>query len=87
MGMSFAEISLEELEKARELLVSRIHSMFNDDYKRFLVSFKQGNPDWDLLDLGNVKELPAVLWKMYNLNQMSAPVRKTAIEKLEKILL
>jgi len=48
--------------------------------------FKQGNPDWGLLGLDGVSKLPAVQWKLYNLNQMSASRRKTAVEKLEKIL-
>ena len=86
IGMSFVEISLEELEQTRELLVTRIHSMLNDEYKRFLMLFKQGNPDWGLLGLDGVSKLPAVQWKLYNLNQMSASRRKMAVEKLEKIL-
>ena len=85
-GMSFVEISLKELEQTRELLVTRIHSMLNDEYKKFLMLFKQGNPDWGLLGLDGVSKLPAVQWKLYNLNQMSASRRKMAVEKLEKIL-
>ena len=85
-GMSFVKISLEELKRTRELLVTRIHSMLTDDDKKFLMSFKYGNPDWGLLGLNGVSKLPAVRWKMYNLNQMSMSRRKTAIEKLEKIL-
>lgn len=85
-GMSFVEISLEELEQTRGVLVSRIHSMLNDKYKRFLISFKQGNPDWGLIGLDSISKLPAVQWKLYNLNQMNASRRKIAIEKLEKIL-
>jgi len=46
----------------------------------------KGNPDWGLLGLDGVSKLPAVQWKQYNLNQMSASRRKAAIEKLEKIL-
>lgn len=85
-GMSFVEISLKELEQTRELLVTRMHSMLNDEYKKFLMLFKQGNPDWRLLGLDGVSKLPAVQWKLYNLNQMSASHRKMAVEKLEKIL-
>ena len=86
IGMSFVEISVKELEQTRELLVTKIHSMLTDDDKKFLISLKQGNPDWGLLGLDGVSNLPAVKWKMYNLNQMSVPRRKMAVEKLEKVL-
>ena len=86
IGMSFVEISVKELEQTRELLVTKIHSMLTDDDKKFLISLKQGNPDWGLLGLDGVSNLPAVKWKMYNLNQMSVSRRKAAVEKLEKVL-
>ena len=84
--MTIVSVQLKDLIETREKLFRVVLENLTDDNKKFLMSFKRGNPDWELLGLDNVSRLPAVQWKLYNLNQMSMSRRKTAIEKLEKIL-
>lgn len=85
-GMTFDVVSLEDLKKARERLISSVHSKLEENDKNFLLSFKQGSPQWNLLGLEDIEKLPAVLWKIHNLKQMNPDVRRAAIEKLEKVL-
>ena len=85
-GMSSLSVSLEYLLKTRERLKFEINERLNDRYKEFLMSFKYGNPKWDLLNLPNVENFPAIKWKQYNLDKMSKVKRETAIRKLEKVL-
>lgn len=35
--------------------------------KSFLVSFEQGQPDWDSFDFGYFQEYPSIQWKLLNL--------------------
>jgi|TARA_R100000455_G_C6271837_1_gene128289 hypothetical protein len=35
--------------------------------KEFLLSFKSSNPDWGLIDISHLKELPGVKWKLQNI--------------------
>jgi len=86
VGMTSEGVSLAELEKARESLVSKICQEITDDEKDFLVSFKRGEPDWALLALEGVELLPAVRWKQINLNRMSLAKRQEAVCKLEQVL-
>ncbi|MDO8603504.1 MAG: nucleotidyl transferase AbiEii/AbiGii toxin family protein [Candidatus Omnitrophota bacterium] len=79
-------VQLSDLIETREKLFRTVLENLTNDDKKFLISFKQGNPDWGLLGLDDASKLPAVQWKLYNLNQMSAFLRKAAVEKLEKIL-
>jgi len=46
-----------------------------DRHRRFLISIKRGEPDWTLLDLPDVKDLPAVRWKLENLSKLSSEKR------------
>ena len=85
-GMTFIDVELKDLIKTRDMLISSVNSMMEDKYKKFLISFKQGEPEWDILGLNNIHELPAVLWKLHNLKQMNSSRRKKAVEKLEKVL-
>ena len=54
------------------------------DHRKLLMSFKRGEPDWSLLGLPDVADLPAVKWRLENLAK--APDREAQIAKLEKVL-
>ncbi|QLG10686.1 hypothetical protein HLB42_07825 [Deinococcus sp. D7000] len=45
-----------------------------------------GEPDWGLLPLQGVAELPVVRWKLQNIAQMDADKRRAAVNKLEAAL-
>ena len=79
-------VSLAELESTREMLVEQLLRNLTADEKTFLISFKKGEPDWNLLGLKDIEQLPAVRWKQLNLDKMSVGNRKKAVEKLKGIL-
>jgi predicted nucleotidyltransferase component of viral defense system len=85
-GITFVKISLRELEEARESLVREIQKRLTDEEKKFIISVKKGNPEWDLLGLRSVDLLPAVHWKLVNISKMDRKKHKTAIDKLEQCL-
>jgi hypothetical protein len=59
-GMVHDPVTLDELLKAREDLIAGIVGNMPEQHKHFLVSVKRGEPDWALLNLPGVKDLPAV---------------------------
>ena len=71
VGMEFKETTLNELEATRLQLVKNINNMITDKQKQFLLSFKSLQPDWSLLDTGDVSHLPAIQWKLLNLERMN----------------
>ena len=89
MQMAQVEVPLEQLEEARENLIHQIHIDMTENEKKFLLSFKNKAPDWNLLEMDNVEviaNLPSVRWKMINLEQMPVQKHKEAVEKLQNIL-
>ncbi len=87
--MAEVDVPLKQLEDARETLIRQINENMTANEKKFLLSFKNRNPDWNLLEMENVKviaNLPSVRWKMINLQQMQPQKHKDAIEKLKSIL-
>ncbi len=79
-------IELVELLGIRERLFTEIGGILTDTERQFLLSFKSMNPDWDLLGLPGIEELPAVKWKLLNLKKMSRNKHLEAMRKLEKTL-
>lgn len=85
-GMTEEDLPQEALEAAREELIALLHQGLTEDECGFLLSFKNNKPDWSLLGLEGVDQLPAVRWKQINLGKMSAPIHHKAVAKLEALL-
>jgi predicted nucleotidyltransferase component of viral defense system len=85
-GMAVKETSLETLEKTRKTFIQKINNKLTDKQKQFLLSFKAMQPDWQLLDAGDVSHLPAVQWKLLNIKKMSPKKHRLAMAKLEAVL-
>jgi predicted nucleotidyltransferase component of viral defense system len=85
-GMVEQPVSLDDLLKAREDLISEIVGKMPVEHKRFLVSVKRGEPDWSLLGLPGAKDLPAVRWKLENLAKLPADKRAQLLKGLNDAL-
>ncbi len=69
-GMTRYPVTLEELLDARELLIRDIQSRFGEKTKRFLLDLHDGKPDFDTINLPQAANLPAVRWKLINLERL-----------------
>lgn len=89
MQMAQVDVPLEQLEEARENLIHQINSQMTENERKFLLSFKNKMPDWNLLEMENIEviaKLPSVQWKMINLKQMPTQKHKEAFDKLKNVL-
>jgi len=85
-GMTDTPVPLEELVAAREAIISEITDNMPDDHRRFLLSFERGEPEWDLLGLAHVPDLPAVRWRQLNLDKLDTQARSKLVSDLEEKL-
>lgn len=85
-GMTIEKISYEDILEARARLVSLLKSSLTVEEKKFLISVKKGIPEWPLLGLTGIENLPAIKWKLLNIKRMDKNKRKKALEKLVKYL-
>lgn len=86
VGMTVEDVTLGELEQARTDLIAALHGKMGVQEKEFLMSFKRGQPRWELLGVAHAPDLPAVRWKLQNLAQMSPGKHREAIDNLERVL-
>src|SRR5271157_2093287 len=63
-GMTLIKIAPEELEEARTELIRTVRRTMTDKERRFILSVKEGDPEWGLVELEGVDRLPAVQWKL-----------------------
>jgi len=85
-GMAIDEVGVKVLEDTLPRLVDTLRASLTDEDRAFLLSFKEGIPDWEHLELPHIKLLPSIRWKLMNLERMNKRKRGEAITKLEAVL-
>jgi predicted nucleotidyltransferase component of viral defense system len=88
-GMTDTAFTYEDFEATRKNLINIVNSSLSKKDRSFLLTFKRGNPDWDLFPVAGLKNLPAVQWKLMNIQNLkkSNPDKHTElIHKLESLL-
>lgn len=87
-GMSDIPFSYEDFEATREKLIETVNSSLSDSDRSFLLSFKQGNPNWDLYPIAGLEDMPAVQWKLLNIHKLmkdNPKKHKALVDKLEAL--
>ncbi|MCX5690449.1 MAG: nucleotidyl transferase AbiEii/AbiGii toxin family protein [Planctomycetota bacterium] len=79
VGMTTHEVALETLLKTRDRLFAEIHARLSADQRQLLVGLARAEPDWSLLQCRHAASLPALQWKLLNLQKF----KKTNPEKFE----
>jgi len=70
-GMTAEPVGLSELIAARERLICELQRGLDADERKFLISFVRNQPDWSLLGIPHLAELPGIRWKLHNLKQLA----------------
>lgn len=69
-GMTDIPFTYENYETAREKLIAFINAMLNEEDKAFLVSFEEGDPQWEKSAYSDFRDFPSVQWKLLNVNKL-----------------
>lgn len=71
VGMTKDLVSYEDLEKTREQYIKIIGESLTAEERQFLVSIKMAKPDWNLIKISGLDKLPAIQWKLRNIEKMN----------------
>ncbi len=70
IGMTSQPTELAELLETRDRMINELHAGLDANERRFLLSLVRAQPEWELLGIPHVSELPAVRWKLQNLARL-----------------
>jgi hypothetical protein len=87
--MTDTPFTYEDYEATRKELIDKINASFTDDDKAFLLSFEQGEPEWDKCSAGDLSEYPSVKWKLQNILKLKGTNSEkfnAGVEKLREFL-
>ncbi len=85
-GMVTEPVTAEELKTAGDQLVSRLREEMTEEERRFIVSVKEGEPQWNLLGVPGIENLPGVQWKLQNIHRMTPAKHRETLRKLRDYL-
>lgn len=85
-GMTDEEVEYDELVAIRDRLIETIKKTMTESEKKFLLSIKQGQPDWDLMPVAGIDQLPAIQWKLINIRKMKKEKQAESLQKLQSAL-
>jgi predicted nucleotidyltransferase component of viral defense system len=86
VGMTTGSIAYQDLDEARERLIVTLLASLTDAERRFLVSLKEGKPNWALLAIPGADALPGVRWKLQNIAKMDPDKHRIALDALRSKL-
>lgn len=69
-GMSRESVSFSKIEETQARLRDDVRTRLTGDIAAFLLSLHDAEPDFNLLDLPEAANLPAVRWKVMNLERL-----------------
>lgn len=83
VGMTFETITIDQLKEARREMSKALKKHFTQNDFDFLYSFKSGQPDWNLAPSVTFARLPAIQWKLLNIQKMPDKKREETLNTLE----
>jgi len=84
--LSRVDIEFEDLIDAREMMINSLNTKLPKNSREFLLTLKSGDPDWDLLGIDGINQLPAIQWKLLNIRKMNKKKHKVQLAKLRDVL-
>ncbi len=89
-GMTVLPVTVDELGAARDILIQDIRGRLSGRAAEYLFGLADGEPDFDLIGLPNAAGLPAIRWKLQNvetLKQQDPTKHRGQAIALERLLL
>ena len=69
-GMTSAPVALSDLIEVRRRLFEDLPRALTSSQRNFLMSLIQAEPKWELMSCSHLRELPAIKWKLINLERL-----------------
>jgi len=84
-GMTAEPVELRDLLVARDRMIAELQAGLDAGEREFLLSLARRAPNWDLAGIEHLEDLPAMRWKLENLEQLAKANPKKLKEQAEEL--
>lgn len=85
-GMTLEPIQLSALHETQKRLISELPRTLSASHREFLLSIVRADPDWGLMPFRHLAELPALKWKLLNLEKLCSRNRKRFDDQYQELV-
>jgi len=75
MRLTKDEVALTTLEQTQERVIAQLPRSLTSSHRAFLLSLVRAEPKWELMPFAHLQHLPALQWKLLNLQAQNARCR------------
>jgi predicted nucleotidyltransferase component of viral defense system len=86
LGLTRVPVSYEKLITTRQEMIDLLKRELTENERLFLLSIKEGQPKWELMEIKGIEKLPAIQWKLFNIRKMNKNKHRAATAKLKAVL-
>lgn len=89
IGMAYETYDYQQYESTRTQLIKDVNTLLSSNDREFLLCFKSAEPNWSLYPIQELKNMPAIQWKLHHLRRLKStnpPKHQDQLKKLEKVL-
>ena len=84
-GMTTEPVELKALVSARERMIAELKAGLDAAEREFLLSLARNAPNWDLLGIEHLEQLPGIRWKLENLGRLAKANPKKLKEQAHEL--
>ena len=84
-GMTTEPVALKALVSARERMIAELNAGLDAAEREFLLSLSRNEPNWDLLGIEHLEQLPGIRWKLENLGRLAKANPKKLKEQAQEL--
>jgi predicted nucleotidyltransferase component of viral defense system len=84
-GMTVEPIQLSTLLETQKRFIDELPRALSTSHREFLLSIVRADPNWDLMPFRHLAQLPALRWKLLNLEKLRSRNRKRFDEQYREL--
>lgn len=84
--MTEETVAIDEPANTQHEMFETLIGAMPDHHREYLIGFERREPDWSLLKIYHVVELPAIRWRQRNLGKLKPVQRSALVELLRSFL-
>jgi len=84
-GMTTEPVELQSLLAARDRMIAELQAGLDADEREFLLSLARNEPNWGVLGIEHLEQLPGMRWKLTNLERLARANQKKFKAQTEQL--
>jgi predicted nucleotidyltransferase component of viral defense system len=85
VGMTIEPVPIETLLVVRERMMRELQQSLSANERRFLLSLVAAKPEWSLLEVPHLEQLPGPRWKLENLKKLQKANSRKFVEQSDAL--